>query len=695
MGSPFTAIRFQALNAAGPIPFAELETYAAGTLIPLVTYTSESLAFPNPTTVICDANGQADVWIGDLAYRFRLYTSTASGRTLVYDGDNYKGPGAVAAFLVDALRADLLDSVNAAKGAALVKYGGNLNYVAGTIGDHLYEVVVTDYPWLAKADDSTDNSAAILAALAFLKTKGGGKLVFPAKDSRVYRTKYAVPFVSNVEYYGEPGAVLKASDDSIDNVLGDGYAYIDDIRAAQVAGAAWNRLLKADYTGNMTETEGFITGGYAGKAKVGIKVTNLIIDGNKDVCAEGLHQIIGVPVGTFLTSESVTVVLAGSTVGTARIATPIGAVGFTFEPRSLSGTFPIGATVTGALSGATMVIVSKGADDAYQNAVRLDAVSHFTMRGCEIRNSVFSAVSIYNYSNDVLVDDCLIHSNNKPGTVYTSGWLNIYIEFFTQNVTISNCTIIGGLGYSVLCNANGGAHYDTKILNNVIWNAGSDGIRIAQDAGTDTQHAPLVAGNSVFNTVAAGSAAIRILHNGSAGAIQEARVVNNNIRTCVFGILFTGRVTRSVAAHNVIVGASSTALDCVNGTNLTGNSSHSNQSEGVIIEAVQNLTALSYIKAGATKRHPGATGISVSTSATTIRTLDNANNGALFLITGENGVNGFCDVITYAFGTIVVLSSGTSYGAPPARTYSRVGADVRLAMAAGTYSVRNSTDELG
>ena len=57
MATLFMGGVFQAINASGVVPFAELETYAAGTLTPLATFTDAGGLSSNPTTVICNAAG--------------------------------------------------------------------------------------------------------------------------------------------------------------------------------------------------------------------------------------------------------------------------------------------------------------------------------------------------------------------------------------------------------------------------------------------------------------------------------------------------------------------------------------------------------------------------------------------------------------------------------------------------------------
>jgi len=129
MASLFTSGRFY-----GP-PLGTLKTYAAGTLTPLATYTTQAGATANPTTINIPASGYAAVWLGDgLAYR--MIVADANG-VVLYDEDNIIAAGEAEAGPVvdDALRDDLADSTaTAGKGASLVALRATRNYVAGTIG---------------------------------------------------------------------------------------------------------------------------------------------------------------------------------------------------------------------------------------------------------------------------------------------------------------------------------------------------------------------------------------------------------------------------------------------------------------------------------------------------------------------------------------------------------------------------------
>jgi hypothetical protein len=80
-------------------------------------------------------------------------------------------------------------------------------------------------------------------------------------------------------------------------------------------------------------------------------------------------------------------------------------------------------------------------------------------------------------------------------------------------------------------------------------------------------------------------------------------------------------------------------------------------------------------------------GVSVSTSATTI--IVAGDIGQLVVINGISGSDRFCDLVMSSTGANpVVVQSFTALGSPAARTYTRSGSNLQLAMASGTYTVR-------
>jgi microcystin-dependent protein len=66
----------QFLDAAGaPLVGGKLYTYVAGTTTPQATYTDSTGATPNSNPVILDSRGEANIWLGEATYKFKLTDS--------------------------------------------------------------------------------------------------------------------------------------------------------------------------------------------------------------------------------------------------------------------------------------------------------------------------------------------------------------------------------------------------------------------------------------------------------------------------------------------------------------------------------------------------------------------------------------------------------------------------------------------
>jgi microcystin-dependent protein len=63
----------QFLDAAGvPLAGGKLYTYVAGTTTPQATYTDSTGSTPNSNPVVLDSRGEANVWLGEATYKFKL-----------------------------------------------------------------------------------------------------------------------------------------------------------------------------------------------------------------------------------------------------------------------------------------------------------------------------------------------------------------------------------------------------------------------------------------------------------------------------------------------------------------------------------------------------------------------------------------------------------------------------------------------
>ena len=172
-----------------PAAFHLLYTYAANTTNPVATFSDRAGTVPNANPIVLDAQGEAVMYLQpDQTYDFVL--RTPFGETL----RTYENIEA------DSLAIDL-GSADAGKGAALVNF--KLSGVAAAVGRaveaKLAETVsVKDFG--AKGDGTTDDTAAIQAAIAFAQGSCGALYIPNGK----YRTSgIVINGTSGLDFIGQ------------------------------------------------------------------------------------------------------------------------------------------------------------------------------------------------------------------------------------------------------------------------------------------------------------------------------------------------------------------------------------------------------------------------------------------------------------------------------------------------------------
>lgn len=162
--APLPKFRFFTSGSAGtpvrPLVGGKVYFYEAGTTTPKDTYTDSTGLVANTNPVILNARGEADIWLGDGAYKMVVTDSggVQQGGTV----DNITGADALKG-LIDALRADLANTASATEGDYLigVKRTDIAGAVALTLHDWNQAERVNVLQVGVKGDGSTDDSALL------------------------------------------------------------------------------------------------------------------------------------------------------------------------------------------------------------------------------------------------------------------------------------------------------------------------------------------------------------------------------------------------------------------------------------------------------------------------------------------------------------------------------------------------------
>lgn len=193
MATPFPGTVWTITDASGnPINGAKIYTYAAGTLTAKAAYTTSAFSVATSNPIITDSSGRAQFFLGPGAYRIRVFDAT-DVELPAYACDNMTSGAEVAV--------DLAAFATATEGAGMIGFNAALNYAASTLGRAMVdrEWSVTDYPFSAKFDGVTDDSAAIQAAIDAMSAAGGGRLIFPPRTALHATT---LVFKNKIQYVG-------------------------------------------------------------------------------------------------------------------------------------------------------------------------------------------------------------------------------------------------------------------------------------------------------------------------------------------------------------------------------------------------------------------------------------------------------------------------------------------------------------
>lgn len=237
------------------------------------------------------------------------------------------------------------------------------------------------------------------------------------------------------------------------------------------------------------------------------------------------------------------------------------------------------------------------ADDADGNAIRCNQVSHSRFLNLYIHDTVFNAISLYNASNDNLVENNRIEDVGKVGVppgAYTH--CAVFMEFGANRNAIVHNRVQTTRQYGIWIGARDADNYDNRIEGNFVAGALSDGIRIGDDVTTNKAYRPSVIGNRVLSN---GDLGIRIFHAGGADQVIDAIVIGNTVEANTNGGIYAvagslrALISGNICRSNGNYGISGAGVD----TMISGNISLNNTTGGVQVAGTRTVDQFNTIAA--------------------------------------------------------------------------------------------------
>jgi hypothetical protein len=192
--------------------------------------------------------------------------------------------------------------------------------------------------------------------------------------------------------------------------------------------------------------------------------------------------------------------------------------------------------------------VSFPIDDGDGNAIRLNQTSYSRFFNLYIHDTIFNAISVYNSSNDNIISDCQISDIGKVGTPPGAFTFNgVFFEAGSSRNKVVNCRVSATGQYGIWVGARDADNSDNLILGNWVASTFSDGIRVGDDATTNSSNRTQICNNYV---IGAGDLGIRVYHT-TGGSINQTLISNNHVTLSVIGGIYaqTGAYKTLITAN--------------------------------------------------------------------------------------------------------------------------------------------------
>lgn len=318
-----------------------------------------------------------------------------------------------------------------------------------------------------------------------------------------------------------------------------------------------------------------------------------------------------------------------------------------------------GATIKGRASD-TSIITINGAianvadpspsSTAFANGLRIEG---FTLNMTNMSNSAanYAIAGQHAYNSSL----CDIHVINEPNL---GGALSLGSECYTWVVSNLNCIRVKVAGYNSSTNLNSSMSF-----------------------------IGLVAGQVILTNCFAMSF--------TGGVVQGSQ--DHFVMTTAQAITITGMDLEGPNTGEHVYNFVSSCRDITSIGNSAGGYTVSTYSTGLAVNSLlldrPNIAGLSAIGTYSKTSSQGKVSITTTSATAIYNFLDVPSNQqcAFFMVAGDNGSNGFQDLIMIFANIITVISSNGIYGGPPTRTYTSASNILNLTLSSvsgGGYQIR-------
>lgn len=521
---------FRGFNSAGlPLVGGLLWSYAAGTSVPLATFSDSSGVTPNTNPVVLDANGEANVWLGPYSYKFVLETAATppSHGAVMWTRDNVTDPRTL-------LLSELANTSDAAFGDALVGVRSPLTGGTARTQHTKNQDIVSVKDFGVVGDGVTDDTGALAAAVL-----GASGKTLNFLDELTILVSSTITLVTNSRYVGR--SVIKAKNlssiagalltvpASATKVVIDGLR-IDGNAASTGANYGIQLSLGTQNTVRDCYIHDTIQAGIRAESE-----TDLVISGNRVInCGRsGFTDNHGIMVySTTATATSGCIISGNHVSGSYRkgiavyAATPGSASNILIDTNYVSGSGAGGIYVAPETSAAT--------------------ISNITIVGNHLNNN-YANVVLGLCQNSCVVGNTLRLSTTAQGMV---------VEDCT-GINISGNTIVSSRTTGLQLSRTSGSSQRNSVTGNVIIDSNQSSAAFGPGIHLSNTSATLVTGNSVIGESSSPKQTHAVVEDGTSdyNVIFGNQLINTSSG---FLISFVGANTavQNVVGSTLVIGAS-------------------------------------------------------------------------------------------------------------------------------------------